>query len=444
MIDMSRMPTSDMLSVRGIGVALIVSTSTFFFSCLIFSLCATPKRCSSSTTSSPRSRNSTSFDSSRCVPTMMSTLPAARSASVSFCSALRAEAAHHVDAHRKAGEALPQRLLVLKRQNRRRREERDLLAVHHRLERGAHRHFGLAVADVAAEQPVHRRRRFHVALDVGDRRLLIERQLVLERVLELLLPVRIGAERVAGHRLARGVELEQLLRHVAHRLLDLGLRALPRRAAEPIDRRPRRAGVLLHEVEPLDRDEQLVLAGVAQLEELLHAVADADLLQADEHADAVVDVDDEVADLEVAQVGEKRLRRRPAPLGRAALFLEDVGFGVDLQAGVRQTEPARQRADRDEHRGVPRVLGALDRDREDVVFLEQLDRPLGAARRRGDKQRRLAGVAQPPDLGRPSPARAPSVPRPAGSGRGAPAAVADPAVGCGASSSSPSCASCVA
>ena len=57
MIDMSRMPTSDMFSVRGIGVALIVSTSTFLRICLIFSLCATPNRCSSSTTSSPRSRN---------------------------------------------------------------------------------------------------------------------------------------------------------------------------------------------------------------------------------------------------------------------------------------------------------------------------------------------------------------------------------------------------
>ena len=52
-----------------------------------------------------------------------------------------------------------QRLLVLERQDRRRRQERDLLAVHHRFERRAHGHFGLAVADVAAEQPVHRRRR---------------------------------------------------------------------------------------------------------------------------------------------------------------------------------------------------------------------------------------------------------------------------------------------
>jgi hypothetical protein len=37
--DMSRMPTSDMFSVRGIGVAVIVSTSTFLRICLS-ALCA--------------------------------------------------------------------------------------------------------------------------------------------------------------------------------------------------------------------------------------------------------------------------------------------------------------------------------------------------------------------------------------------------------------------
>ena len=87
MIDMSRMPTSDMFSVRGIGVALSVSTSTRLRICLMRSLCATPKRCSSSTTSRPRSLNVTSFDSSRCVPTMTSTLPAATSARMASCSA---------------------------------------------------------------------------------------------------------------------------------------------------------------------------------------------------------------------------------------------------------------------------------------------------------------------------------------------------------------------
>ena len=77
---------------------------------------------------------------------------------------LGAEAAHHVDAHGESGEAFAQRLQVLKREDRRRREDGDLLAVHHGLERGAHGHFRLAVPDVAAEQAVHGHRRFHVGL----------------------------------------------------------------------------------------------------------------------------------------------------------------------------------------------------------------------------------------------------------------------------------------
>ena len=291
---------------------------------------------------------------------MMSTLPAARSASASFCSALRPEAADHLDAHGKSGEALLHRLLMLKRQHRRRRENGDLLAVHHGLERRAHGDFGLAVADVAAQQAVHRRRRFHVALDVGDRRHLIGRQVVFEGVLELLLPVRVGAEGVAGHGLARGVELEELLRHVAHRLLDPALGAFPGRAAQPIERRPRRAGVLLDEIQPFDRHEQLVVAGVAQLEKLLQRVADADLLEADERPDPVIDVDDEIADLQIAQVRQKRLGGRFPPLGRAPLLLEDVGLGVDLQAGVRQPEAAGER--RRWRRARPRTA-RLRRDR---------------------------------------------------------------------------------
>ena len=149
---------------------------------------------------------------------------------------LGAEAADHVDRNRKSGEPLGQRLLMLKGEHGRRREERHLLAVHDRLERRAHGDFGLAVADVAAQQPVHRRRRFHVALDVGDGVRLIDRQVVLERVFELALPVGIGAEGIARDRLARGVELEQLFGHVAHGLLDARLRALPRRAAELVER----------------------------------------------------------------------------------------------------------------------------------------------------------------------------------------------------------------
>ena len=229
------------------------------------------------------------------MPTMISTLPGREIVERDFLLRLGAEPAEHVDPHRKSGKAIPQRLLVLEGEHRRGREEGHLLAVHRRLERGAHRHFRLAVADVTAQQAVHRRRRLHVALDVGHGRALVRRQLPFEGVFELLLPGSVGAEGVARDRLALGVELEQLLGHVAHRLLDARLGLLPRRAAEAIERRARCAGVLLDEIEPLDRDEEFVFAGVAKLHELLRVEADIDALEANEEPDAVIDVHDEVA-----------------------------------------------------------------------------------------------------------------------------------------------------
>ena len=102
---------------------------------------------------------------------------------------LRPEAAEHLDTDGEPGEAILQGLLMLERQHRRRRQKRHLLRVHDRFEGGAHGDFCFAVADVATEQAVHRRRRFHVALDVGDGAFLIGRQLVLEGVFEFLLPV---------------------------------------------------------------------------------------------------------------------------------------------------------------------------------------------------------------------------------------------------------------
>ncbi len=74
-VDISRMPVTAISRVRGIGVADMVSTSTFarsFFSC---SLCSTPKRCSSSTMTRPRSLNFVSEENRRWVPMTTSTAP---------------------------------------------------------------------------------------------------------------------------------------------------------------------------------------------------------------------------------------------------------------------------------------------------------------------------------------------------------------------------------
>ena len=335
----------------------------------------------------------------------MSILPAADVLDDLILFGFAAEPADHVDRHRKPGEPLGQRLLVLKRQHGGRREKRDLLPVHHRLERGPHRHFGLAIADVAAQQAIHRRRRFHVALDVVDGVLLVDREIPLEGVVELALPVRIRAERVARHGLARGVELEQLLGHVAHGLLDARLGAFPGGAAELVERRLRGAAVLLDEVEPLDRNEQLVFAEIAQLHEFLHGVADADLFEPDEPADAVIDVHDQVLDFEVAQIREERLGDRAVPVSLAldlgALFLEDVGLGNNLQLGARQPESFRQLPDGDVHGDVQQLVGAIDEDAAETVLGEQLGGTLGPPFGAGDEQHGVAALAHALDLGDP-------------------------------------------
>ena len=136
-----------------------------------------------------------------------------------------------LDLHRESGEPLVERLEVLLDEERGRHEHRDLLAVLDRLERGAHGDLGLAEADVAREQAVHRDRPLHVGLDLVDRLQLVGRLGVGERLLELALPGRVGAEGVAlgGH--AGGVELDELDGDVAHGAARLALRLRPVAAA---------------------------------------------------------------------------------------------------------------------------------------------------------------------------------------------------------------------
>ena len=182
---------------------------------------------------------------------------------------------------------------------------------------------------------------------------------------------------MTGNGAARGVELQQLFGHVAHGFLDAALGLLPGRAAQTIERRPRRAGVLLNEIEPLDGDEELVLRRVAQLHELLRLEADLNPLQADEHADAMIDVHDEVVGLEIAKVREECGGCRPAALVCPPLLVEDVGLGPELETGIGKTKPLGKMPDRDEHGARRRVLTAFDRGGRHLVVGEQLDDPFG-------------------------------------------------------------------
>ena len=186
----SRMPSSDIASVRGIGVAVSVSTSTSarsFFSC---SFCRTPNRCSSSMMTRPRFLNTTSGWISLCVPMTRSIVPALMPFERRLHLLGGAKARQLGELDRQVGEAIGEHLHVLLGKQRRRHEHRDLLAVGERHERGAQRHFRLAEADVAADEPVHRPPVGEVPDDGLDRRLLVGRLLEREAFGEGLVVVR--------------------------------------------------------------------------------------------------------------------------------------------------------------------------------------------------------------------------------------------------------------
>ena len=82
----SLIPVRLISSVRGIGVAVSVRTSTLLFKDFIFSLWDTPNRCSSSIISKPRSLYSMSSDRSRCVPITRSTSPSLTLEMISLAS----------------------------------------------------------------------------------------------------------------------------------------------------------------------------------------------------------------------------------------------------------------------------------------------------------------------------------------------------------------------
>ena len=88
---------------------------------------------------------------------------------------LRTKTAQHFDPHRVIEHPLPERFEMLLRQDCGRRKNRNLFPFHHGLERGADRDLGLAKANVAADQAIHRARTFHVGFRRGDGGQLVRR-----------------------------------------------------------------------------------------------------------------------------------------------------------------------------------------------------------------------------------------------------------------------------
>ena len=313
------MPLRERYSVRGIGVAVSVRTSIDALSRLRRSLCFTPKRCSSSTIRSPRSLKTTSSERRRCVPTTTSTAPSASAARRSRWSLAPRKRPERPDLHGVVGEPLLEGVPVLLDEDRRGGKHRDLLAVLDRLEGRPDRDLGLAVPDISADEAVHRPLPLHVPLDVLRGRALIRGVLVEERGLHLQLPPRVRRERVPDRRLAPGVQLQQLGRHLLDRVLGLPAERLPSLPTDAVYARG--LGVVglsypaLHQVEPRDRETQDLTTAVLDGQRLQLLSADVDMLQPREAPHPVIHVDDVVAG---GQLGEALQRDRASEAAGSA------------------------------------------------------------------------------------------------------------------------------
>jgi hypothetical protein len=249
------------------------------------------------------------------------------------------EPRQHLDPDRVAGETLAEGLVVLGGEQRRRHQDCYLLAVLHRLESGAYRHLRLAEPDVAADQPVHRPRLFHVGFHLGDSLQLVGRLVVGERLLELALPGRVSCESVPGRADPLLVEDHQLLGDLPDRAAHPGLRALPFGAVEPVQRGALAAGVRAEQVHLVGRYVQLVAALVLEEQVVALDAADGAAHHPTEAAHPVLVVHHVGAG---GQVVEKGLGAAGPPAGPAVRSAPagQVTFGEHGDLERRPEEPA--------------------------------------------------------------------------------------------------------
>src|SRR4051812_32997648 len=380
MIEMSRMPASDRCSVRGIGVALSVSTSTSSRRDLSNSFWATPNRCSSSRITSPSSLGITSRLRTRWVPMRTSTLPALKSARIRFVSfggTKRETISTWTGKSRKRSrnvlKCCSARIVLGASSTTWRPVTATANAARGAVPlgqpdwpsggvsgprtRGAPRAPATRKAPCPPPERIQRPRPLEVPLRRLDRSLLVGRLAIREARLELRQPLAREVVRDPLPGLALGVQLDQVARELADGLARARLERLPRLAAELRERRCRRVGadVARDLAELLVRDVEAVLSTEREQEIVARDAGDGVRLEPEQPADAVVLVHDVVARAEVGE-GLQRAAAEAALARHAAA--EDLVVGQEDEAEVAPDEAAPGGRDGEEELGLLRQLVA--------------------------------------------------------------------------------------
>ena len=219
---------------------------------------------------------------------------------------------------------------MLAREKRRRHHDRHLLAVHGGDEGGAQRHLGLAEAHVAADQAVHGPALLQVLEHGGDGGQLVFGFLVGEPGAEFIEGAIGRRQDLAGLEFARRRGLDEVLGHVADAFLEPGLLGLPGAAAQPVE-----CDALLfravagEQLDILDGQEQPVVAGIHEEQAIVGRALHLDGLEALEAADAVIDMDDEIAGRKRRKFGEEIAGLAVLPRLADQAVAEDILLGDD-------------------------------------------------------------------------------------------------------------------
>ena len=199
------------------------------------------------------------------------------------------------DVNGKSAKPLGEGVRMLAGKECRRHHQRDLSAVHGGDEGCPQRHLGLAEPHVAADQPVHRpsgREFVQYHVDYG---LLVLGLFIGKSRAELVVGSGFHGQTRRLPQLPFGRDLDQAVGDVADATLHARFARLPRAATEPIELDPGLFRAIAgQKLDVLDRQEQLVAAGVMDFQAIVRRARGFDRAQPDEASDAMIDVDHEI------------------------------------------------------------------------------------------------------------------------------------------------------
>ena len=301
-----------------------------------------------------------------------------------------AQARDHLHREGGVGEALAEGAEVLLGEDRGRDQHHHLLAVRGRLVGGAQCHLGLPVADVAADQPVHRPLGLHVGLHRLDRIGLVGGLPVGEGGLEAELPLAVRGEGVAAAHLALGVEVEELAGHLAGGAPRPRLQVQPALAAEGAELGLAAVGadVTADPGELVGRGEDLVSAAVLELEVVAGGARQRLRVETGEAGDAMVLVDHQIADPKLDRGGEPGAGRDRC---RRSAAVEEAALRDYRELQLRRQEAVPQPCLGEAH---PRLLRRLVPEEGDVEAAEIEAGALGLAAALEGNDGAIAGADQ--------------------------------------------------